>query len=128
MTPLSVTFLVVAAVVVVSLFTILRSGRIREKYVGLWGVIGLATVVLALWPGLLNGLSQVLGFQLPVNLLFFMAILLLLGVCLHLSYEASQLEDETRNLAEEVALLSERITQLEANDAAPPPEPGPPSG
>lgn len=116
MMPISVTFLTVAAVVVVVLFVILRSGKIREKYVALWGIIGLATVVLALWPGLLGTLSRFLGFQLPVNLLFFVAILLLLGVCLHLSYEASKLEDETRTLAEEVTLLSERLERLERGD------------
>lgn len=118
MIPSSVTFLVVAVLVVVVLFVILRSGRIREKYVALWGIVGVAAVIVAVSPGLLYQLSQVLGFQLPVNLLFFGAILLLMGVCLHLSYEASKLEDETRTLSEEVAMLNEQVRRL-ADDRRP---------
>lgn len=121
-------FLVVAIVSVVVILAILRSGRMREKYAALWLVVSLAIVVVTVWPGLLAWLAAFLGVQLPSNLLFFLSILMLLGIAMHLSLEVSKLEDETRTLAEEVALLSERITQLEANDAAPPPEPGPPSG
>lgn len=109
----TITFLAVAGVVVVVLFWILRSGRIREKYVALWVIVGVAAAVLAVWPDLLFWLTRMLGFQLPANLLFFLSILLLLGVCLHLSLEASQLEDETRTLAEEITLLKERLTRVE---------------
>jgi hypothetical protein len=41
--------------------------------------------------------------------LFFLTLLLLLGVALHLSLEVSKLEDESRSLAEEVALLHARL-------------------
>ena len=47
----TITFLVVGALFVLVLFWVLRSGRIREKYVALWGLIGVAGVVLAIWPG-----------------------------------------------------------------------------
>lgn len=107
-----VVFATVAVVVAVVLFRLLRSGRIREKYAGLWILVGAGIMVLALWPGLLNGLTELIGIALPVNLLFFLAILLLLGVTLHLSLEASRLEDETRVLAEQVALLNLSVRQL----------------
>lgn len=119
MSALTVTTLVLTASVVVTLFVVLRSGRLREKYVALWGVIGLAIVVLALWPGLLTTLSLALGFQIPANLLFFMAILMLMGICLHLSLESSKLEDETRRLAEEVAILREAIDRHERRERLP---------
>lgn len=120
MTPASVTFLVVGALVVLVMFRVLRSGRLREKYAALWLVVGVAGVLVAVWPDLLTSLTRVLGFQLPANLLFFLTLLLLLGVCLHLSLEASNLESETRTLAEEVALLHARLDELTR-----PQEPGP---
>ncbi len=123
----TVTFLIVAALVVVALFWILRSGAMRVKYATLWLTVGLATIVLAIWPDLLVSLARVLGFQLPANLLFFLAILLILGVCLHLSLEASQLEDETRTLAEEVAMLNARLTAWEASHPADPSSPDGPA-
>ncbi len=91
---------------------LVRRGRLREKYVGLWLTIIVGTVVLAVYPGLLELAARLLGFQLPSNLLFLVAIVLLLGVCLHLSLEVSGLEDETRVLAEEVALLTLRVGRL----------------
>ncbi len=108
-----VPFLVVAAVSVFVVLAILRSGRIREKYAALWLIVGLAIVIITIWPGLLAGLAALVGVQLPSNLLFFIAILMLLGIALHLSLEVSKLEEETRMLSEEAALLDERLRRLE---------------
>jgi hypothetical protein len=89
----------------------LRRKKLREKYAALWLLVGGATLILAAFPRLLNIVAELVGVQLPSNLLFAMSILLLLGVCLHLSWEISVVEDETRALAEEVAILR---TQLES--------------
>lgn len=102
--------LLVAIAIVVFVLEMLRRKKLREKYATLWLIIGALTVVLAAFPGLLNVASELIGVQLPSNLLFILSILLLLGVCLHLSWELSLIEDETRTLAEEVAILR---TQLE---------------
>jgi hypothetical protein len=69
-------------------------------------------VVVGLAPGLLSPVSRAVGVQTPSNLLFFLAALVLLGVCLHLSWEVSRLEDETRRLAEEHAVLRLQVERL----------------
>jgi hypothetical protein len=90
----------------------LRRGQLREKYAALWLLIGAAVVVVGLAPGLLSPVSRAVGVQTPSNLLFFLAALVLLGVCLHLSWEVSRLEDETRRLAEEHAVLRLQVERL----------------
>ena len=105
-------FLLVALISMVSVLVVVRSGRLREKYAALWLIVGLAIVVVTIWPGLLAMVASLLGVVLPSNLLFFLAILLLFGVSLHLSLEVSKLEDETRTLSEEVALLDGRVRRL----------------
>jgi len=100
-----VVFVTVAVGVALILTRLLRAGKLREKYAALWILIGTAILLLAGFPGLLVTVSRWFGVQVPSNLLFFLAILLLLAVCLHLSLEISKLEDETRILAEEVAIL-----------------------
>jgi hypothetical protein len=62
-------------------------------------------LVLTIFPGLLTGLARALGVAVPANLLFFVAIVFLVCVALHLSWELSRVEDETRKLAEDLALL-----------------------
>lgn len=97
--------LLLALAIVVLVFEMLRRKKLREKYAILWLVVGALTVVLAAFPQLLDVAAVLVGIQVPSNLLFILSILLLLGVCLHLSWEISSVEDETRTLAEEVAIL-----------------------
>ncbi|MFF2370048.1 DUF2304 domain-containing protein [Agromyces sp. NPDC058110] len=113
--------LVLVSIVVYMLLT----RKLREKYAFFWIVIGLVVLVLGIFPQLLEGLTLALGVQVPSNLLFSLAIVLLLGVSLHLSWEISQAEDEIRRVAEETALLNteverlaERLAELERTNPA----------
>ena len=102
-----------ALAIVALVIEMLRRKKLREKYAVLWLVVGVATLVLAAFPRLLNIVAEYVGVQVPSNLLFAMSILMLLGVCLHLSWEISVVEDETRTLAEEVAILRTQLESLE---------------
>lgn len=90
---------------------LLRRRQLREKYSVLWLLVGTGVAVLALFPGLLEWFSNVAGVAVPANLLFFAALVLLLSVSVHLSWEISRLEDETRKLAEDVAILRLELEQ-----------------
>ncbi|HEY9355995.1 MAG TPA: DUF2304 domain-containing protein [Arthrobacter sp.] len=102
-----------ALAIVALVVEMLRRKKLREKYAALWLIVGVATLVLAAFPRLLNIVAEYVGVQVPSNLLFAMSILMLLGVCLHLSWEISVVEDETRTLAEEVAILRTQVETLE---------------
>lgn len=102
-----------ALAIVALVVEMLRRKKLREKYAALWLIVGVATLVLAAFPRLLNIVAEYVGVQVPSNLLFAMSILMLLGVCLHLSWEISVVEDETRTLAEEVAILRAQLEGLE---------------
>lgn len=101
-------------VILVFVFEMLRRRHLREKYAVLWIIIGAGMLVLVAFPQLLFWASGVLGVKVPSNLLFAMALLLLVMVCLHLSFEQSQSEDEVRVLAEEIGILRLKILQIEA--------------
>lgn len=100
---------VVSLALVAIVIELLRRKHLREKFAVLWLIIGLATIVLAGFPQLLEFATRLVGVQIPANLLFTMSILLLMGVCLHLSLILTKVEDQTRTLAEEVALLRFQI-------------------
>lgn len=97
--------LIGGVITLVVLFEMLRRQRLREKYAVIWVVVVGATLTLAIFPGLLSWAADALGVQVPANLLFFGAIMLLLVISIQLSYEIGRLEERTRTLAEEVALL-----------------------
>ena len=103
----------------VVLFEMLRRQRLREKYAVIWFLVVGVTVLLVVFPKTLTAAADVLGVEVPANLLFFGAIMLLLVISIQLSYEIGRLEERTRTLAEEVALLTLKIEQISAV-AAPP--------
>lgn len=103
--------IVFALTVLTIIIVLLVRRRLREKYALLWLVIGLAILVLALFPGLLFALADVLGVEVPSNLLFALAVALLIGVTLHLSWELSTAEEEIRRVSEEVALLRAAVEE-----------------
>ncbi|MDR2294948.1 MAG: DUF2304 domain-containing protein [Microbacterium sp.] len=102
---IALTGIVLGALMIIVVFAMLLTRRLREKYAALWLLIGVVILVLGIFPGLLNALTALVGVVLPANLLFALAILLLLGVTLHLSWEQSQAENELRRAAEELAIL-----------------------
>jgi hypothetical protein len=116
--------LLMGSIVVVAIlffvFEMLRRQKLREKYAVLWIIIGIGTLGLSAFPAVLERLSGLLGIQVPANLLFIMTLVLLVGVCLHLSREQSQAEDEVRILGEEVALLKTDLSALRNQLAVPP--------
>jgi hypothetical protein len=87
------------------LFELMRRRRLREKYAVFWVVVAVMTLVVAIFPSTLIAAANVIGVEVPANLLFFVASMLLLGVSIHHSYELGRLEERSRTLAEEVALL-----------------------
>lgn len=110
------------AVVVVFVLLLLRTRRLREKYAAIWLVLAAAVLVLAVFPDLALWVAELVGVETPVNLLFSGAIVVLLSVCIQLSSEVSALEEETRTVAEELALLAERVDRVELPDDAAPPQ------
>lgn len=122
---------VFALSVLAVIFWLLLTRRLREKYALLWLVIGFAMLLLTLFPGMLDALAELVGVEIPANLLFILALALLIGVTLHQSWELSTAEDEIRRVGEEVAILRAEIERLEAGqrdasaDTAKPPREAP---
>ncbi|MFI5425625.1 DUF2304 domain-containing protein [Aeromicrobium sp. UC242_57] len=102
------------------LFELLRRRHLREKYAVLWITVSVTALVLAAVPGLLKGLSDLLGVEVPSNLVFFLALLLLLLATIQHSFEVGRLEERTRTLAEEIALL--RLDLEQRTNTRQPPE------
>ena len=107
-----------AATILLTLFEMMRRHRLREKYAVIWFLLAIGALVVAVAPSLLRTASDALGLQVPSNLVFFVASLVLLGLTLQHSFELGRSEERVRTLAEEVALLRLRLDELqgERND------------
>jgi hypothetical protein len=107
-TPLKVSIAATAAslVLVLVVFELIRSRRLRERYALLWLLTGLVLVVLSAWRGGLNTIAGWLGVRgYPPAVLFAVGLLFVIVVLLHYSTVISRLTDQNVVLAQRLALL-----------------------
>ncbi len=116
--------LAVCVVLVAFLVVLLRRRRLKEKYAAIWLVLAVAVCVAGAFPRVVEALADLVGVETPSNLLFSLALAILLGVCVQLSVEVSAREEETRTLVEEVAMLRFDVDALSDRTLRPSEEPG----
>ena len=103
------------------LFVVLELVRRRaflERYALLWLFSGLVLLALSVWKGALEDLAQLVGIAYPPNALFLVAFGFVLILLLHFSLAVSRLSDQTKVLAQRLALLEQRQGRSEEQLAA----------
>lgn len=100
------------------LFEMLRRRKLRGKYAIFWAVVAVLTLIVALAPQTLFWLSEVIGVQVPANLLFFVASMTLMAISIHHSHDLGRLEERTRILAEELAVLRMGVRETGSKSSA----------
>jgi hypothetical protein len=105
--------LIIVATVLTAWFILrlVRARQLRSKYALLWAVIGLMLLPLAAVPGVLNTVSGWLGVFYSPTIFLLLAVGFLFLVVVHYSWELSRLENRTRTLAEELALLRAQLEE-----------------
>ena len=116
MTPLSISIVATVAGIVLLLvvFELIRSRRLRERYALLWLATGVILVVLSAWRGGLNTIARWFGVtSYPPAVLFAVGLLFVILVLLHYSTVISKLSEQNTILAQRLALLESRIGESE---------------
>ena len=103
--------IVLSVVVLVIVLVLLRFYFLPEKYAVLWLVAAVAAIVLSIFPGILNAVSNFFGISQPVNLLFFAAFFIVLLLLMQLSLELARTRDELRRVVQSIAIEVEEATQ-----------------
>ena len=114
MTPLrvSIASAIASVLLLLVVFELIRSRRLRERYALLWLLTGVVLLVLSLWRGGLNTIASWFGISgYPPAILFAVGILFILLVLLHYSTVISRLSDQSTILAQRLALLEERFRE-----------------
>jgi hypothetical protein len=116
-TPLKVSIAATAASLVMLLvvFELVRSRRLRERYALLWILTGIVLVALSAWRGGLNTIAGWLGVRgYPPAVLFAVGLLFVILVLLHYSTVISRLSDQSVVLAQKLALLEAEVSGARA--------------
>lgn len=101
--------IIAAVVVMFAILELVRRRRLLERYALLWLGSGLVLLGLAIWRGALQRLSDLIGVAYPPNALFLIAFGFVLFLLLHFSLAISRLSDQTKVLAQRLALLEQKV-------------------
>jgi hypothetical protein len=95
------------------IFEMVRRRRLMERYALVWLGSGLVLLGLAIWRGALERIASAVGIFYPPNALFLIAFGFVLLLLLSFSVAISKLSDQTKVLAQKLALLEERVGRRE---------------
>jgi hypothetical protein len=116
MTPLkiSIAATIVSLALLLVVFELIRSRRLRERYALLWLATGVVLVVLSAWRGGHNTIARWLGVRgYPPAVLFAIGLLFVILVLLHYSTVISRLSDQNTILAQRLAILEAKLRARE---------------
>ncbi|MGI8729032.1 MAG: DUF2304 domain-containing protein [Solirubrobacteraceae bacterium] len=111
--------LVAGGLTVVLLLVVLelvRRRRLLERYALLWLLSTVVLLVFAVWRGLLDDVARRIGVAYPPNALFVVALFFVLVLLLHFSVAVSRLSDQTKVLAQRMAMLEELMRRSREAD------------
>ena len=113
MTPFRVSLVAAAAALILLaiILELIRSRRLQERYAILWLVTGAVMFVLSIWRSGLAKIAELAGIAYPPSALFVLVSLFILAVLLHYSTVISRLSDQSKILAQRLALLERELEE-----------------
>lgn len=97
-----------------------RRGRLKEDHALLWISVSISIVLLSTWTALLVTINQVVGAAKTSDVVFASFVALLIIVSIYYSIKISELTEQNRKMAQEIAL----IKTMNAEKARSPPDQG----
>ena len=97
---------------------LLKKKKLTVRYSIIWLISAGVLLVFAVFPYVVLVLTDLLGMAVPVNVVLLLVIAFILLLLLSLSSIVSGFADKIKRLAQENALLEERVRRLEAQLAA----------
>jgi hypothetical protein len=108
---LQIVAILASAVLLLVILELVRQRRLLERYALLWLFSSLVLLALAIWNDALTTISDAIGIATPSNALFLIAFGFVLVLLLHFSLAVSRLSDQSKVLAQKLAILEERERQ-----------------
>ena len=108
--------IVLIIIVIMYIFFILKAVKrknMRINYLIFWSITGVALIIFLLAPNFVENISNLLGFGLPINMIFSMAIFIILYLIFDLTKQISKEQNKNTNLTQEISILKQRIEKLE---------------
>jgi hypothetical protein len=91
-------------------------GKLREEYSFVWVIVTIILVIFSFWRNGLEVMAKLLGVYAAPNLVFMAAIFVIFIYLLHLSIVVSKLQSNNKVLAQNLALLKNKLNAEESEE------------
>lgn len=96
-----------------ALIQLVKKNKLNLKYSLIWFSCLVLALIVIIFPVTLLWAKQIIGFELPSNLVFVGVICILVVITMSLTVIASTQATRSRLLLQEVSLLKDRVERLE---------------
>lgn len=101
--------IVVSLLFLLYIVRLIIKGKLREEYSIVWIVCTAVLILFSFWRSGLDVVSNLVGILAPPNLVFTAAIFAIFIYLLHLSVVVSKLHSQNKQMAQDIALLKEKM-------------------
>ena len=110
---LNIILIVIAITIFIGIISLIVKRKLNEEFSFIWIIIAFVFLILAIIPEMGIKLAEYFGTILPINTFFFLAIILILFLCLYFSLKISTMTNRIKNLTQQVAILKSEIDSKE---------------
>ncbi len=104
-----------ATLFMIMIFRLIVRGQLREEYSMVWIFCTVILIFFSIWRKGLEKISLLLGVYYPPSLIFLAAIFAIIVFLVHLSVVNSKLQNQIKDLTQEMAYLKQEVDRLREN-------------
>lgn len=108
--------LVLVIIVITYIILVLRAvkkKKMRLSYLIIWIIIGIVLLVSVILPNFVENVSKFIGFEMPINMIFSVAIFVIIYLIFDLISIISKQEKKIVLLIQEISILKKRLDKFE---------------
>lgn len=113
-TRIQILSIVASVLVIILIVHLIRKRRLREEYSIMWLIGSGVLIVFSVWRDLLDIIANLVGIYYAPTVLVLVGILFGALIFLHLTVVISKQTEQTKTMAQEIALLKARLEELTA--------------
>ena len=110
---LKIALIVILVIYILCILRAVKKKNMRINYLIFWSIIGIIFIIALIAPNFIETTSKFLGFGLPINMIFSIAIFIILYLLFDLTKLITKEQNNNVLLIQEISLLKKKIKELE---------------
>ena len=113
---LKIALIIILLIYIFCIMKAVKRKNMRIGYLIFWSITGIILIISLLIPNLVENISNLLGFEMPINMIFSAAIFVILYLIFNLTILISKEQNKSVLLIQEISMLKKRVEELEKKE------------